>query len=379
MELGPVVTFRLQGAEGFDVGKLWVKLECVQADVLYTRIWEGVPNGAPVILSHVPDYGNYHRLVVDAGFLGWDTDLVFRYEGVLIRLVTGNIQGEASGGMKPEDTADGKITITGSQETVTANGRFIEVVTPGETPEQAELYAHSLLGLLAIALGQNVLGRIVFSEPWFTEPAKQLGIATILGSEVPRQAAPDEFDPIDTLIEELFKDGQIERARLISLRWYERGFRAKEPLDMLLSFYIGLESLVAAYSKASAPLPVEEAREEENQAILKSVIPLGKAVIARVSQRIRGPSIREQFEHYAKNHGLGAAEIAAFSKVKKLRDDAVHGDPVDTSPETARVAERLLRIMLKSEFQLTSVLPWEKNPVIYTMRVEFSLHTKDRG
>jgi hypothetical protein len=315
-------------------------------------------------------------LVVDAGTLGWDADLVWRRDGVLTRLVTGNIQGETSGGLNPVNSVDGKIALIGNQETVTATGRFIELVTPGDSPEQAELHAHSLLGLLALVLGQNVLGRVLFSEPWFTEPATQLGVAMVLGSEVPRQAAVNEFDRLDALIAEAIRDGQIERARLISLRWYERGFRAREPLDMLLSFYIGLESLVAAFYKARAPLPVEQQREEENQAILNQVRSLGKVVIARVSQRIRGASIREQFEHYAKSHGFAEAELANFAKIKKLRDDAVHGDPVDISSETAREAERLLRIMLKAEFDLTDTLPWEKNQVIFSLSAEFSLQTK---
>jgi hypothetical protein len=375
IRLGAVVTLQLQGTELLEP-TFWIKLECIQDDVVYTRIWHGVPNGKPVIFTHVPGYGYYHRLVLDAGTLAWDADLVFRRDGVLVRFVTGNVQGEASGGLKPTTTVDGKIALIGSQETVTASGRFIEVVTLGDSPDQAELHAHSLLGLLALALGQNVLRRIVFSEPWFTELEKQTGVGTVLGSEVPRQAGADEFDQLDPLFGELVKNGQVERARLISLRWYQRGFRAREPLDMLLSFYIGVESLVAAVSKETAPLPVEQQRSEENQAILTQIATLGKAVVARVSQRIRGASIREQFEHYAKNRGLGEAELTTFAKIKKLRDDAVHGDPVDISSETAREAERLLRTMLKSEFQVTQELPWERNQVIYSLSVEFNLHTK---
>jgi hypothetical protein len=375
MDIGAVIAFRFNAADRLDPNKFWIKLESVRRDVVHTRIWHGIPNGAPVILSHVPGYGHYRRLVVDGGSLDWDSDCVFREPGFLVRFVTGNIQGEMTDELKPINGLDGKITLQGGQKTAVAKGRFIEVVAQGESAQQAELHAQAVLGLLALALGQNVLGRIVFSEPWYTTPDQQMGDAVAFGSEVPRSAHKSEFDQIGGLIAKLTQPGRIERARVISLRWYERGFRAREPLDMLLSFYIGIESLVAAFCKANSPIPVEAARDEENQAILERVRSLGKVVLARVSQRIRGASIREQFQHYATSWSLAEAETAAFAKVKELRDDAVHGDQVEITPEVARDAERLLRTMLKAEFAITGELAWEKHPVIHSVSIQFSLHT----
>jgi hypothetical protein len=230
-----------------------MRLECVQNDVVITRIWHGIPDGAPVMLTHLPDYGTYHRLVVDAGTLGWDEDTVFRNDGILVRFVTGHVQGELTDQLKPAVSPEGNIALEGGQATAVATGRFIEVVASGKSPEHAELQGRALLGLLALALGQNVLGKVVFSEPWVAASEEQLGEAVALGSEVPRQTQPAEFDEIDALIERVTHDGQMERVRIISLGWYERGFRAREPLEILLSFYIGLESLVAAFSKSSAP------------------------------------------------------------------------------------------------------------------------------
>lgn len=340
IDLGPVMSYRLEmnGSDPIDLRKFWIRLERVQEGVVITRYWHGLPK-TPVVLRHVPDYGTYHRLVVDAGTLDWGEDLVFREQGILVRFVTGTIEGEEVGQLKAVSTPEGKPTLEGSQATVNATGRFIEVVTPGRSPEQAELHAYSTLGLLALALGQNVLGRVIFTEPWIATPREQAGEAVATGAAFPRKAEKSEFDRLDALLDKLTRDGQVERARVISLRWYERGLRAVEPLDMLLSFFIGIETLVAAFAKISTPLPVEQERSEQDDAILKLIKPLGEKVIARVSQRIRGASIREQFAFYAERRKLGAAESSRFDKTKKIRDSAVHGDPVDVTVEVAHEAE----------------------------------------
>ena len=54
--------------------------------------------------------------------------------------------------------------------------------------------------------------------------------------------------------------------------------------------------------------------------------PLDQAVKDRVVQRMKGTSIREQFQSYAQTHHPGDADIASFRTIKDIRDDAVHGD-----------------------------------------------------
>jgi hypothetical protein len=116
---------------------------------------------------------------------------------------------------------------------------------------------------------------------------------------------------------------------------------------MLLSSFIGIETLVQAHAKVNAPIPSETARTPENDTIVATVKSLGPKIIARVSQCMRGPSIREQFDFYAQTHGLGAAETSRFDKTKRVRDSAVPGDEVHVTLEIAHEAEELLRAMLK--------------------------------
>jgi hypothetical protein len=374
IDIGPTFQLRFEMASHKPIvlAELRTKLERVTDGVVMTRIFHGMPK-TPMILRHVPDYGTYHRLVVDAGTLDWGEDVVFREIGILVRFVTGELEGERISALKAGVDEQGKPTLEGEQGTAKATGRFIEIVTPGPSPQQAEQQAYAALGLLAVGLGPNVIGAVVFSEPWEASPTDQLGAMVAKGTAFARKADAAEIGQVDTLLARLSADGPVARSVVISLRWYERGLRATAPLDMLLSFFIGIETLVSAYAKANAPIPVETARAPENDAIIKKIRTLGQKVVDRVSQRLRGTSNRDQFDFYSQKHGLGAEDTARFDKTKRLRDRAVHGDAVEVTLETAHEAEELLRSMLKGAFDLRNQLPWEKQPLVRGLHLEFAL------
>ncbi len=379
IQLGKSIQLRydMAGAAPIEIAKLWVALEQVIDGVVVTRVFHGFPK-KPVQIRHVVGYQPYHRLVVDAGTLDWEEDVVFREMGILVRFVTGDVEGESVSDLKATVTEEGKPTLEGEQRTAKATGRFIEVVTPGRDAQHAEQQAYATLGLLALGLGGNVLGKVVFSERWEASPTEQRGESVAAGTAFARKAASEEYDIVDQLLWSMTVDGPVARARVISLRWYERGLRSTAPLDILLSFFIGIESLVSAYASAKSPIPAEQERAAENHAILERVKALGKKVLNRVAQRIRGRSIREEFAFYARQHGLGAVETSRFEKTKRVRDSAVHGDEVDVTLEVAHQAEQLLRAMLKGEFSIQGELPWEKQPRVHGMRLVFALVPTDR-
>lgn len=299
--------------------------------------------------------------------------MVFRELGILVRFVSGEIEVERTTNLHPSISDDGQLALDSEQSTEKVNGRFVEVLTPAPSAHQAEQRAYATLGLLAVALGPNLLGPVVSSERWVADPLQQLGTAVATGAAFARKAAPPEFDAVDPLLVRMTVDEPMARARVISLRWYERARRASAPLDKLLSFFIGIETLVTAFAKINAPLPIEQERGKEDDAILALLKKLGKKVVARVAQRIRGASIREQFAFYAEKHGLGAADTSRFDKSKKVRDTAVHGDEVDVTFDVASDAEQLLRAMLKTDFGVEQDLAWESVLVVHEIKTHFAL------
>lgn len=72
IDLQPVFTFKvwLHGQVVVDIPDFWIRLERVSQGVLITRYLHGF-GSPPVVLRHLPDYGTYHRLVVDAGSFSW--------------------------------------------------------------------------------------------------------------------------------------------------------------------------------------------------------------------------------------------------------------------------------------------------------------------
>lgn len=375
IDLQPIYTFKiwLKGAgTAIPTATFWIRLERVEKGVVITRYFHGT-GVLKIALRHLPDYGTYHRLVVDAGSLSWDEDLVFRELGILVRFIAGEVEGERTTKLAASLNEQQQPSLQMQQSTERMSGRFTEVVTPGSSPEQAEDYAFATLGLLALVLGANVLGPVVFSERWHAEPSGQDGIAIATGTAFSRHAATAEFDLVDELLFRMTVDEPLGRARIIALRWYERAQRAEAPLDKLLSFFIGVETLVQAYAKLHAPLPIEQERKEEDDAITKLAGQLGKKVRDRVARLIRGASIREQFAFFAAKHHLGSNETSRFDRTKKVRDSAVHGDAVDVTYEIAGDAEHLLRAMLRAAFEIDSALAWEAQPVIHALQTHFSL------
>lgn len=57
----------------------------------------------------------------------------------------------------------------------------------------------------------------------------------------------------------------------------------------------------------------------------------------------------------------------------------MHGDAVEVTLETAHEAEELLRSMLKGAFDLHDELPWEKQPLVRGLRLEFALVSADKA
>jgi hypothetical protein len=384
IDLQRVFTFKvwLGGREAISVPEFWIRLERVEKAVVISRVFHGLAD-LKVTLRHVPDYGNYHRLVLDAGSFTWDEDVVFRELGILVRFVAGEIEGERTTALKaaaPDEK--GEPTLEGQAETARATGRFIEVVTPGKSAQQAEAHAYATLGLLAVALGPSLLGRLVFSESWDASPTGQNGAAIVTGAAFARHALQTEFDAVDALLFRMTVDDPIAQARVLALRWYERGSRASAPLDKLLSFYIGVETLVQAFATQNAPLPVEKARTSENVQIQKLIASakLDKKVLDRVANRLSGASLREQFDFFASEHGLIAADTRRFDKTKRFRDKAVHGTAAEVTFEVASDAEQLLRSMLKSVFDLENEFAWETQPVIHQIKLHFALtRAADQG
>jgi hypothetical protein len=190
IDMGAQIQVTIQNFKPDHAPGFWLKLEREYDSVVRTQIWHDITK-PPATLRHVPGYGVSHRLVIDARTLDWDQDCVFRQRDILVRFVTGGLEGESKGSLKAVNHGDGKLALQGEQTTATASGRFIEVVSPGASADQAEALAYAIL---------RIGSSRVFSEPWNATASEQIGQAFIPGSELPRKAAGTELGGLDDRI-----------------------------------------------------------------------------------------------------------------------------------------------------------------------------------
>jgi hypothetical protein len=173
-----------------------VRWEREVGGVVQTLVYESVHRD-PHVLRHVPDYGTYHRLVVSTPYVDWDQDAVLRSTGVLVRFIVGTVEGERVTPFDRVELAGGQVSVEGGGAgTAEAEGRFIEIVAAGEDPAAAESRARTVLGLVALCLGEQAVGEEVFSETWEVTKAGQLGAIDIpVRVPIPASRSPPNSTP----------------------------------------------------------------------------------------------------------------------------------------------------------------------------------------
>jgi hypothetical protein len=268
------------------------------------------------------------------------------------------------------------ISITGGWiEPLEVEGRFIEIIAPGDSPEFAETLAYTVLGFLALCIGDHAVGDVLFSEAYEASKGKQIGALRIpVAARFPRQAQDEELDMVHTSLPLLLGEDRSKRARALALRWYERAIRASTPLDKLLSCITGIETIVNAYAADHGPIPESIERRQKFNILLQSLSSeFDSETLSMVSQRLVDPTLTERFRFYVVQHGWDESLVEQFRHVVRLRNKAPHGDPVDMGEGQAGQARSLLARLLKSELALPAELPGEQIPHVYSTVLRYEL------
>jgi hypothetical protein len=336
---------------------------------IQTLIVDSVPHpNTNIALVHFPTYGIYHRLVVEVPpTLTWDADTALRVGDAIVRLVTGVIFGQRVPGFDHVDIEDNGISVTsGWAGTIQEEGRFIEIVAPGNDEASAELNATAILGLLALMVGSGAIGPIRFSEPYAAasgEPQKGQYRFPI-SYRLPTTAAPEALDAIDEILGGLLSDDRLMQAARLALHWFERGTRFDLPVDQLTAFFIGIETILNTFASVHGPIPgVEDRKRALGRSFTRALRGiLDAALIDRLRNCGMRASTRERFAFYVERRGLDPAWLNTFEVLAEARNNVFHGQPMQASPEHALDARKLLIEMLKREFDIRLTLPWESGP-----------------
>lgn len=354
-----------------------VRWEHLDDQGITTKVWDDDLRQEPTRLRHVPNYGRFHRLVIATPYLAWAEDATIRVGDVVIRMVDGTVIGEQIAPLDQLKIEADKYSITGDfSGTAEAEGRFIEIVAPGASFQEAEVLAYTVLGFLALCLGNHAVGEVIFSEPYEASQGKQQGALRIpVTARIPREAEDAELDLIDGILPSLLGGDRSRRACALALRWYERGIRTTTPLDKLVSYFIGIEAIINAHAAShDSLLPEARAREERFGPVLERLAgDFDRNTLQQVRQRLVQTTLKERFGFYAIQHGWDNTLVDRFQELARLRNGAFHGDSVDIDEERAGGAKDLLRRLLKTELGLPAEMPWERIPQIGGLEVHYEL------
>ena len=146
------------------------------------------------------------------------------------------------------------------------------------------------------------------------------------------------------------------------------------PVDRLLAHFIGIETLVNSFTAVDGPVPEATEREKQFDGLISAMrSQLGAETTALLKQRLVEPSLSERFGFYVARHSLEEDLKVTFSRLARLRNDALHGGPADVGQQDARDAGRLLLRLLKAELGLLGEMSWERTPRIDSLAVEYEV------
>ena len=280
-----------------------------------------------------------------------------------------------------EFTESGLAISGGGVEPIEMEGRFMEIIAPGDSQMEAEARAFSILGLIALCLDDHAVGEPVLSEAYEASGARQKGSVRIPSlAQFPRQAQTVEIDMVHECLPKLIGDGKSTRGLNLALQMYEKCIRSDVPVDKLLAAVTGIEALVDSYASQYGPIPEEVERRESFTGLLEQIQQeFDSETYGRLTERIISTTITERVRFYVQRHSVDETLVEEFREVNNLRNRATHGDLVAIEFDQASQGKRVLAQLLQSALELPNPMPREPVPKVLSSIIEYELLVNGPG
>ena len=331
-----------------------------------TFIWPGPVgfNGPPGPLSLGRDYGVSYRLVFRPQRASWPEPCAIIGHKVRIRLWKGGIKGhQISGFHDAEPTSEGTFSVEGTIEEVEAEGDIVEVLAtiPGnyEEPakEAAKNHVESIVGLLALCFGEQILGKPIFAEYYFSSAEGEQGdihviVKHLVEVSIDKSLASIADEPVASLY-----NSTIGPSLGMALRWYAAGLNSDSPVDAYISHFVGLEALASGYFASIIPKPVREEYSHLKKYLAEARPTLDHRLRDIVLSLIADFPLSTKFEEYWKSRfGHETCESREFSKLNRLRSELFHGRARYVTSQQVNSVKTLLEKSLAREFGLENIV-----------------------
>lgn len=329
-------------------------------------IWPGRLGfiGPPDRFSLGRDYGVSYRLAFRPQRAGWSEPFVIIGHRARIRFWKGGIKGhEISGFRYAEPTPEGTFSVEGDVKEVEADGDIVEVLVtvPGNNEEQAKEAAksevESVIGLLALCFGEQILGKPIFADFYFSSATGEQGhvpvpVKHLLEVSINRNVAA----LADEALTGLHKPA-IGASINMALRWYTAGLGSVSPVDAFISYFVGLEALSSGYSASMDPKPVRKEYTQLQKYFEKAQPTIDSRLKAMVLGPIANLPLTTKFDVYWKSRfGHETRESREFPRFNRLRSRLLHGSVRTVILQQVNAVRTLLEKSLAKEFGLEELL-----------------------
>lgn len=352
-----------------------------------TFIWPGPTghfDGPPGPLSLGRDYGISYRLVFRPQRAVWPESFVVITNRVRVRFCKGGIKAfDISGFRHAEPTPDGTFSVEGAVEEIEVKGDVIEllVTVPRDdekyTQEEAKAQVESIVGLLALYFGEQILGEQVFADyypDYYDSTAKGEGGSIAFPVKHLLEISIDKNSALsfDKALAGLYESPIVDSINM-ALRWYAVGLDNESPVDAYIAYFIGLEALASGYFDSTSPKPV---RKEYVQ--LKEYLAKAQPKISSELKNIALSSISVFWltmkfaKYWESRFNTETMESRKFAEYNNTRNDILHGRTRVVTQDQLSNVKKLLEKLLAKELILDQIIEKRhKVPQIVTSTLHY--------
>jgi len=226
-----------------------------------------------------------------------------------------------------------------------------------QTREAANGQVESVVGLLALCFGEQILGNPVFADYYFSEPTGEQGHIRVPVKHLIEVSIDKNF--ISPVAEALvcLPNSPISASVGIALRWYVAGLSAESLVDRFIAFFIGLEALSSGYFATIEPKPVRKEYTQLERYFLRAQPAIDRRLRDILLSRIADFPLSMKFQAYWKSRfGSMTRESNKFSSLNRLRSELLHGSIRNVSPQQVDAVKTLLEKLLSKEFGLETLV-----------------------
>ncbi|MBF8294195.1 MAG: tRNA delta(2)-isopentenylpyrophosphate transferase [Bacteroidetes bacterium] len=320
----------------------------------------GIPSG----LSLGRDYGTSYRRVIRPQRAMWPETLIIIDSNVRVKLWKGELEGfNVSGFKEAIENPDGNLSVKGAIEETKVQGDLLEVLatvsTDDETEgkERARHIVESIIGLLTLCFGEQILGEIIFEDFFFSKPYGEEGEIHVPIKHLQELSITLPIaSTADSSLASLASSNLIDAVSL-ALRWYSKGVDSTSPIDAFVSYFIGIESVVSGYFASLDPRPVRNEYDQLQKYFAGSNPPIGNKLRDISLDRLADFPLTVKFQTYWRaRFGRETLQSGRFSDMSRIRNEIMHGRMQSIQRKLLSETKELLERFLARELGVESAV-----------------------